>query len=281
MLPPDHDEAFYACCATGYAEVKYINQMLSWEKSTSPIPACLVVDLGNGADLEEAGINPKLLAQRMGTPKFIARSVSLGKPLPWDSNATGLRSMPVLEGRALELYESIYGEKHYRSVTQSVQKMQEEADNTSPKFTHRLFHDAESVFWVIAWSLACSAGPGYMHQNDIHSPSFVRFISTMKSHQAGDDPDSRDSVTPRILQSEWEEILHPDLREMASMLTKMSWYVFPEWSFRTELVDDEHVHEALMRLLLTEIVRISNGANNIELQIGIRWLPNAKAPNTF
>ncbi|KAF8676157.1 Other 1 protein kinase, partial [Rhizoctonia solani] len=36
----------------GYAEVRFVNQVLAKDKNANPDPACLLVDLGNGADLK-------------------------------------------------------------------------------------------------------------------------------------------------------------------------------------------------------------------------------------
>ncbi|QRW24347.1 Retrotransposable element Tf2 protein [Rhizoctonia solani] len=48
--------------------------------------------------------------------------------------------------------------------------------------------------------------------------------------------------------------------------------ILPEWTYRSEL-NPEHVHEALMRLLLVEIVRIDKEKSDIPLVIGGRPVP--------
>ncbi|KAG8726736.1 hypothetical protein FRC11_014585, partial [Ceratobasidium sp. 423] len=50
MLAPDVDE-YQKRCAEGYAHVKFVNQVLAKNKDCKPKPECLVIDLGNGADL--------------------------------------------------------------------------------------------------------------------------------------------------------------------------------------------------------------------------------------
>ncbi|EUC53862.1 kinase domain protein, partial [Rhizoctonia solani AG-3 Rhs1AP] len=107
------------------------------------------------------------------------------------------------------------------------------------RFAHRLFHDAESTFWVIAWTLASY--------------------------------DSRSKLCERS-EEYWESVLHPDLKALSGMLTKMFSYIRPEWAYRPEL-HPEHVHEALMRLLLTEIVRIEDSGEDVLLAIGGRARP--------
>ncbi|KDN45678.1 hypothetical protein RSAG8_04762, partial [Rhizoctonia solani AG-8 WAC10335] len=70
----------------------------------------------------------------------------------------------------------------------------------------------------------------------------------------------------------WEFILHPSLARLAPMLAGMFEYIRPEWAYRQEL-NPEHVHEALMRLLLTEIANIKEYNTDIAIAIGGRKIP--------
>ncbi|KAG8755227.1 hypothetical protein FRC11_006172, partial [Ceratobasidium sp. 423] len=73
--------------------------------------------------------------------------------------------------------------------------------------------------------------------------------------------------------SYWQSVLHPDLASLAPMLSKMFIYVRPEWAYRSEL-NPKHVHEALMRLLLAEIIRLGENDADISLAIGVRRMPD-------
>ncbi|KAB5587361.1 hypothetical protein CTheo_9204 [Ceratobasidium theobromae] len=95
----------------------------------------------------------------------------------------------------------------------------------------------------------------------------------MNSHIPGPaEPDLRSSLTSSHPET-WRNILHRDLESMAPMISQMHGCIWPEWTLRDKL-DPEHAHEALMRLLLAEIVRIVD----IPLSIGTRSLPRTSTP---
>lgn len=274
MVAPANDE-FYERCVNGYHKIPYLNQVLANNHGVKPKPACLVVDLGNGADLDVVQANPGALAARTGTPKFIARSVSRGALMPFKAHAKNQRdvSMPELEGPARDLYESSQATGEYERFTRMVSEGYKQGSAPQVQFAHRLFHDAESVYWVIAWVLTRSASPSCDQEEwtaEIHE-----FAGAMQTHQPGTSaPDFRRGVLSSAADDDyWKTVLHPDLHCMAPMLAAMSNYIEPEWAYRPEL-DADHVQEALMRLLLKEIVRIDGSeGGNIELAIGVRVLP--------
>ncbi|CAE6349713.1 unnamed protein product [Rhizoctonia solani] len=76
-----------------YGGVRFVNQVLARDENVEPEPACLVIDLGNGADLK-AERSRDALTECNGTPKFIARSVSFGGLL----YSRGEADMPLLDG---------------------------------------------------------------------------------------------------------------------------------------------------------------------------------------
>ncbi|KAL5641410.1 hypothetical protein ACGC1H_001775 [Rhizoctonia solani] len=138
------------------------------------------------------------------------------------------------------------------------------------KVAHRLFHDAESTFWVIAWTLARSARQGSQGEQKPHQ-DFCQFFHTMLRHFPTPSYDSRSMLCERS-EEYWESVLHPDLSALSGMLAKMFSYIRPEWTYRPDL-HPEHVHEALMRLLLTEIIRIDDSGEDVLLAIGGRAAP--------
>ncbi|KAJ1310594.1 hypothetical protein OPQ81_009125 [Rhizoctonia solani] len=264
MIAPDTDE-YRQRCAEGYAAVKFVNQVLAKCKDAKPNPACLVIDLGNGADLKvERGQNE--LTVRTGTPKFIARSISCGRLLDPDDFDSHTAKMPSMEG-TLGDYSQFMHTAGYEVLDAS-----EAATQSQVKFTHRLFHDAESTFWVIAWALARSTGGGPESEQGPH-PYFSKFFYTMYRHHPEPLYDSREDLG-RPSEGYWRSVLHPDLGILARMLKQMFTYIRPEWGYCPEL-DPEHVHEALMRSLLAEIIRIDETGTDIPIAIGGRAIPPA------
>ncbi|KAG9095396.1 hypothetical protein FS749_010529 [Ceratobasidium sp. UAMH 11750] len=98
----------------------------------------------------------------------------------------------------------------------------------------------------------------------------------MKNHYPSDQvPDSR--VDLPISQKNWQAILHAVLAGLAPMVSQMHRYIHPKWAYRSNL-SDEHVHEALRRLLLMEIVRIDESGKDMVLAVGVRSMPNSTPP---
>ncbi|KAG9102367.1 hypothetical protein FS749_004153 [Ceratobasidium sp. UAMH 11750] len=143
-----------------YGSVHYINQMLASDRNVKPELACLVIDSDSCADVEQL----QTLEEQSGTSKCIARSIALGKPFETDVFPSTLRSMPTLEGRPLELYKST-DEAGYMKYTDAVQIRNSLPIACQAEHRHQLFHDAESTFWVIAWTLACAAPKHYEEEN--------------------------------------------------------------------------------------------------------------------
>src|SRR5438309_1523675 len=106
--------------------------------------------------------------------------------------------MPRLSGRALQLYASC-GDSEYENYNQSAEQYSSPSFNpVAPKFTHRLFHDAESTFWVMAWFLARSAPKGYQVETDWNR-KFETFITEMESHSpANKRADPRADFSPDL-----------------------------------------------------------------------------------
>ncbi|QRV82347.1 hypothetical protein RhiJN_10362 [Ceratobasidium sp. AG-Ba] len=268
MLAPDSNE-YRERCASGYAETKFINQVLSENTEEKPNPTCLVIDLGNGANLRQG--SSKVLTQRTGTPKFIARSISSGRLLDPYRYKIDQVQMPRLAGKALELYRRATGAEYekYHDLTSS--ELEPDIE-----FKHQLFHDAESTFWVLAWVLARSYKQGSPLENS-WKPPCQRFIDAMRDHCPGSiAPDLRSILDTSV--GDWKAVLHPDLADLASMLSQMHRYIYPEWA--TQKANPEHTHEALMRLLLVEIVRIQEENADITLVIGGRALPPSSNPSS-
>jgi hypothetical protein len=98
---------------------------------------------------------------------------------------------------------------------------------------------------------------------------FKDFIQGMQEHTIR-WKDRWKSFNPDL--SLWKSILYSDLQDLAGMLFHMHDYINPEWGFRQDL-NTKHVHEALMRLLLAEIVQIEDGKADILLQFACQNLP--------
>ncbi|KAG8689046.1 hypothetical protein FRC11_004246, partial [Ceratobasidium sp. 423] len=262
MLAPETDE-YLARCEKGYADVKFINQVLAEARKEDgkpdPKPACLVIDLGNGADLKIPR-GGDILTERTGTLKFIARSVPSQVVLAKEDYGSSGVNMPPLGD---------YGQYMHTRPYQDTDNLRSTI-HSDVEFSHQLFHDAESTFWVILWTLAQSVAAANKKEP---GPDLIfrRFYHTMQNYflvPGDEDPRTNCKKAPGY----WKSILHPDLECMVPMLTEMFMYIQPEWA-RLPQLDPEHAHEALMRLLLAEIVRIDENNEDIPLFVGARPIP--------
>ncbi|CUA68632.1 Patatin-like phospholipase domain-containing protein 7 [Rhizoctonia solani] len=266
MVAPAGDEYHKRCEGTGsHVEVKFVNQVLQKDgKEPDPAPECMVIDLGNGADLKIARKNDEL-TDRTGTPKFIARSVSSGELLESDDYSSENVSLP----SPPEIRDYVH-RMHTTEYQRDIPPTPNSTAQPEAKFAHQLFHDAESTFWVIVWTLVRSTSGN--REEKPHTKEYSDFYHTMCRHypQPGEE-DDRGSVLRKSLKY-WTSLLHPGLKKMAPMLRGMIFYVWPEWGL-SQAFDPEHVHEALMRLLLVEIIKLDS--NDIVLDIGARSAPLA------
>jgi hypothetical protein len=181
--------------------------------------------------------------------------------------------MPELTGRAHALYlHQDQGGNRYAQYIDAVKEGRDPPETAAEtiEFSHKLFHDAESTFWVIAWTLARSASQDYEKETSWQGP-YRNFIETMAQHFTN-GIDGRMVLESSV--SFWRQVLHRDLQDQAPMLSQMHRYIRPEWAYREEL-DPEHVHEALMRLLLAEIVKLEDANADVPLKYACRTLPHS------
>ncbi|ELU36645.1 hypothetical protein AG1IA_09330 [Rhizoctonia solani AG-1 IA] len=233
----------YDACAVGAMPLE--KAISTIYRDCKPKPECLVVDLGNGADLR-VGRGQTALTERT------------------DNDSAGV-TMPSVDG-PLGDYCPFMHTTEYQATNSS-----DSVSQSEPKFSHRLFHDAESTFWVIAWTLVRSTGEEYQLEKDPDT-NFRRFYHTMCRHYPiPEDEDSRSMICKKDPKY-WISLLHPDLQIIGPMLSKMFVYIRPEWAYRQDL-DPEHAHEALMRLLLAEIIRIDMNNEDVPIAIGRRAVP--------
>ncbi|CUA72856.1 hypothetical protein RSOLAG22IIIB_10368 [Rhizoctonia solani] len=262
MVAPIGDE-YHTRCKGSLLGVKYVNQVLQKDgEQPDPAPECLVIDLGNGADLKMARKNDEL-TDRAGTPKFIARSVSSGELLsPYDYSSVGV-SLP----SPGEIRDYVH-RMHTTEYRHEIPPTPNSTAQPEARFTHQLFHDAESTFWVIVWTLVRSTSGN--REEKSHTAVYKEFYHMMCRHYPQpNEADSRKLIFQREPKF-WTSLLHPGLKSMAPMLRDMLIYVWPEWG-RSQALNPEHVHEALMRLLLVEIIKLDSA--DIVLDIGARSIP--------
>jgi len=165
--------------------------------------------------------------------------------------------MPELRGKAKELYIEAHGQSVYDSYSDTAGTSHgghlRRLDQPPGLFLHRPDHDIESVFWTLLSSvLRVYPSDGPLETNT--SPRFQAAIKNLDSHVI--DCTEDDS---RLTFTSWEEedfhaALHPRLTTLAPMLQQMALQIQPEYAYLLPSPRMEHLHEAMRRLLLQQIV---------------------------
>src|SRR5882757_2745178 len=102
------------------------------------------------------------LTTQQGTPIFMARSVVAGHPLTLQPGVCVLRGIPSLSALALPVYSKLLPERlekipqplkdqamYFVMIPEWISINQESL--RSLPWTHELWHDGESMFWLLVW----------------------------------------------------------------------------------------------------------------------------------
>jgi len=200
------------------------------------------------------------LTARQGTPIFVARSVVAGHPLA-DEPVFVMYNLPQLSSGALSAYETHLRQRlntfPQPTTNQSWVTISIPAHvDTSVKglrelpWTHKLYHDAESVFWLLVW-WAIHIRPTSPPSPKIDSKTYGYLTSV-------DLASGRDGRT-MFLQDlrrgySW---LDPSYERLEPLFKQMATQLMGElhWAESEEMKDPEFLHEALQRLIFDFLMR--------------------------
>ncbi|KAL4255366.1 Fungal-type protein kinase domain-containing protein [Pleurotus pulmonarius] len=254
----------------------YINEILKGHVRADPMARLIDMDncayLGiTDAVVEEEDTNDKPLRYCTGTPKFISRSVALGKVL----NGDEFKSMPELDADVVEKYLLAYHDdgSDMRKFTDEnntahgghLSKQLEKAyrGNSTLRlahFEHQPRHDAESVYWCIV-VFVLLAKP-LNNDVDKNIKGLGDIWSSIADHEVGTSNDKRSSL---IHDTQWETWLHEDLSFIADLMNDLAKQVRPEWGLLTPAPKPLHLHEAMQRLILNSVYTWETDGINVEL----------------
>ena len=171
--------------------------------------------------------------------------------------------MPVLQGKAKDLYLKTYGQALYVSFTDrdGLYHGGVVSDEHQESFLHRPRHDVESVFWTLFYSLLRVSPQDALEKTTPREFSVA--LNTLDSHAL-----DRRKLDSRGLLLTWrkhtlEAALHPKLAPLAPMLELMCRQILPEYAYLSPSPRKDHLHEAMRRLLLQQIVDM--GSDTIPL----------------
>lgn len=175
--------------------------------------------------------------------------------------------MPELSGKAKELYLEAYSQDTYDQYTDSndtwhgvPRTLQQEVKNT--QYRHQPRHDVESWFWSLV-SILLLALPKKSTQKDQREGRPNERAQFTWGRQRGQRMgpadkdeiplDSRD-VLLAYTEDDWAQALHPVLAPtLAPLLTQLAQQIRPEYALLTNAPHQEHLHEAVRRILLRHL----------------------------
>lgn len=220
---------------------------------------------------------------------YIARAISIGHrqgDLP--EHQTFLR-MPELSGKSRELYNKTWGEQVYALYCDNgetrhgaIIPAEDELYNRwetgiTEDINHQPCHDVESMFWSL-YVTSIQVVPKCDEPDMIRQP-FIQAWEALQEHQIGDprfqECDARDAIMvnlPRRIR----RMLHPGFSSspLPKLLTALVEHIRPEYELiREELPHQDHLHEAMRRLLLDCIVEME-GKPDIEFDTEKRRTPD-------
>ncbi|KAF8581019.1 hypothetical protein K439DRAFT_1662495 [Ramaria rubella] len=247
----------------------------------NPSSCCLITDFDNSAALDETSGYSEL-THRTGTPMFIAVDISggeFGHSMVVSQKITTAELQ--LDGEARQRFISSYSGESYDAFNAFLDSVLAGTFPTKDPFSsseetativHQPFHDVESMFWVIVWFLM-RTWPEDSCEPEI-TDQYKLSTAAMLGHRIGTDGFGLRKDLLRYKDRIWERILHSECRPLASMLANMAAYLGIRWLSHPD-APPCHSHEALKRLLLKEIVRMTHEGKPIFIK-GPRPIPASK-----
>ncbi|KAI0788730.1 hypothetical protein C8Q75DRAFT_807465 [Abortiporus biennis] len=221
--------------------------------------SCLIIDFDVATPLSEGDADSHLqkeLTRRVGTPMYMARSVNTG----YQGNliqSSMFKPMPELTGEAKTLYIKSHNQEtydKYRDTNGTFHKgvFTKGAEGKKYPFVHRLDHDAESTFWLLLSTLLRAQPPD--SKDDPLALEYLQYnwkiLSESEPYQIFDPRNDLMDHTAEDL----ADMLHPDLRCLGPLLRTLIDHAVPEYAFLDPPPPEDHLHEAMSRILLQFIV---------------------------
>jgi hypothetical protein len=188
--------------------------------------------------------------------------------------------MPTLgtDSEAYRAYKTIRGLATYNSykLDTELETRPKGSASSYPSTIHSAYHDAESVYWVLVDFLLCAL-PGEDIGEDSTHQNFSKLYLGMFANVIGEEIDDRELYISKLSEIA-ESFLHPGLKDMSPFLRNISSVVEPEYAWLKIKPPQDHLHEAMQRLLLEEIFRRRN--DPIPLNVQRRRIPAKPTPPT-
>lgn len=176
---------------------------------------------------------------------------------------------PELNGRAAGLYENAYGPELVHRYPRLVNDSETYRDDPDfSEYKHAPYHDVESFFWVLFYTLIRAWPEGDVGTMNVTAQ---RILKLTQGHRfVENEHDDREGWLRKNHQVESiEKALSPKLQKFAPFLIDIRDYVGIEWAgWAADKFPADHCHEAVKRILLNAIVELQ--ADPIPFEKGMR-----------
>ncbi|KAI0772797.1 hypothetical protein BD413DRAFT_612288 [Trametes elegans] len=175
--------------------------------------------------------------------------------------------MPLLTLQAKEKYVAVYGEERYNayndeghtfhggtSVVDLYGSVRLGGAKVSVPFYHRWEYDAESVFWTLYSVLIRVIPQGATFSDDAQKALWTHWTKLATHTISDSEMDNRQPLLEDDVES-FLPVFDPAMHDVAALLLSMARQVTPSYALMSTLPPhDDHLHEALQRLILNYLV---------------------------
>lgn len=207
---------------------------------------------------------------------YIARAISIGHRQGERKQQRTFLPMPELSGKARELYdktwdESMYdkycdtdGTRHGATIPADAELLNSYETRNTEAINHQPRHDVESMFWSL-YVTSIQLVPK-CDTPDVITQQFDDAWTALQNHQIGNSRlrrlayDTRD-MTMMSIPEQVKQTLHPGFSgtSLPKLLAALSEQIYPEYELiQDEILEEDHLHEAMRRLLLDCIVEMED-----------------------
>ncbi|EJD52371.1 hypothetical protein AURDEDRAFT_111106 [Auricularia subglabra TFB-10046 SS5] len=238
-----------------------------------PEPHVLLADLDHSIKLR-SGTMPQL-AEKTGTPMFIAMEMSKPEGMrfadqPLDRVRYSLaqaenytehfaRAFPNGPGSFMANFDLVVAAEKARIA----KKPNVYGAPPPPKTRHDWRHDAESIYWVFLWAFA-RARPLGSSPDDDFTDDLNSFCLAMFSHSIGGKTGEAQRGNYLTKLNACNSLFHPGLKELESLFNRIAmylsipWYLYCGDEAPTPLVERDHAHVAIRRIVLDFVLDPEN-----------------------
>lgn len=213
---------------------------------------------------------------------YISRSVCRGQVLTDFENRI-FQPMPQLSEEARVLYVNAHGQARYdryndTKLTRHGACPPDFDDFDKPRpFCHRPEHDVESVYWSLVSALLSVRPKGAEEEEIAALPlqdNWHRLLTNIIPDRPSSYTDPRD-LTLKQSEAAWRDVFLGDMKDVAALLSNISRQIRPEYAFFADDLQQDHLHEAVQRLILQYLT----DHNDIPLDPGrLRPIPKGAQP---